>query len=238
MTAKQKSPIAQQMAKMRWQHVSAEDRTVYAKVAANARAAKYARERAEAIKRIPHGIRSRLSDLPDRKGSKYSFYYTIGYELGSVQHARATRKRMIREAQAYQRTLQREQRARDQQIELLKVGLQGLAHAKYWERRERLVLESRRSKRNAALLATTLAALKAPPLERLVLDRTRLATMKVESAATTSLRSILTDASVLALVPSSFRPALLDGLRAGALGEVMLIGFGTKERGRGAKLLS
>jgi hypothetical protein len=220
MTTKKKSPIAQEMARMRWQNVSAEARTAHAKMAANARGAKFARERAETIERIPERIKNRLSDPPQgaylRIRSRYAFYYTVGYELGLAQHERATRKRMIRAAQALLRTLEREQQ------------------------RERVMLKILRLARQADLLKMTLTALQAPPLERLAVDRAKLATMWEASAATTSLRSVLTDASVLALVPSSFREALLDGLRAGALGEVMLIGFGAvalEERERGVRPL-
>jgi hypothetical protein len=223
-TTKKKSPIAQEMARMRWSRVSAEDRTVHAKKAANARGAKYARERTEAILRIPQGIRTRLSEPPHGQGVRYSFYYTVGYEIGLAQHERAARRQMIRAVQALLRKLEREPSALDREIRLPKDR----------EPRKQLVLASRRWKRQKDLLDMTLAALQAPPLERLVVDREKLGAPKIGSAATATLRRILADDSVIALVPSSFRPALLYGLRAGVLGETIAINEDMKP---GAKLL-
>jgi hypothetical protein len=137
---------------------------------------------------------------------------------------------MIRAMETYQRNLEGAQPKLDHQIELLERRWQKLGYDEYRKRYERFMLRRRQLKRNSVLAAMTLAALRAPSLERLVLDPVKLATVGIESPATTSLRSILVDEGVIALVPSSFRPALLDGLRAGALGEAMLIGFGTKER--------
>jgi hypothetical protein len=224
MTTKEKSPIAREMARIRWSKVRAEDRTIHAKKAANARGAKYARERAEAILRIPQEIRTRLSEPPHGQGVRYSFYYTVGYEIGLAQHERATRRRMSRAAQALLRKLEREPSALDREIRL----------SEDREPRKQLVLTSRQWKRQKDLLDMTLAALHTPPLERLVVDRKKLAAPKIGTEATSTLRKVLADASVIALVPSSFRPALLYGLRAGVLGETIAINEDMKP---GAKLL-
>jgi hypothetical protein len=230
---------AQEMGKRRWLGVSAEERSILTKKAAHARGAKYARERAEATLQIPESIAARLADIErSTRLSRFSFYYTVGYELGLAQLDRGTRNRMLRTVKTQQRMLERDRRALvDARFKYSSEGSRAdeiIGVVADFEQYSQLSKQISEVDRQRKFLDMTLAALRAPVLDRFAVDREKLAAWD-DSAATASLRSILTDSTLVAMIPSSFRAALLYGLRAGALGEAMLIDFITKERG--AKLL-
>jgi len=228
---------AQEMGKLRWHDVSAEKRSELARKAANARRAKFARELDDAKSRIPKDIVARVADVERVRMSKFSFYYTVGFELGLAQLDRRTRTCMLRALKSRRQTLERERRAlADERFKHSPEGSQAdeiIGISSHVHHHVELSLKINQADRQSELLKMTLAALKAPALEQLLLDREKLAAWNGRGA-TGALRAILADPSVIALVPSSYRPALLYGLRAGTLGEAMAI---SQDMKRGVRLL-
>jgi hypothetical protein len=109
MSAMTKNSAAQELGRRRWSGVSAEARSIHAKLAVNAREEKRSRERANARARIPENIETLLADAARDDEYERSAYYVCGYRLGVAQLDQSSRNRVIR-------VLQRERREQFYQL--------------------------------------------------------------------------------------------------------------------------